>query len=79
MLVDAGRYQTSSDIILDWLQAQAINDLTYTVATHYHADHIEGFLDLFVFSHLPDIAYDRGDNPNYHTAVYDSYIIAASA
>ncbi|MBU1651504.1 MBL fold metallo-hydrolase, partial [bacterium] len=77
MLVDAG-YQNEVYPLQNWLQANGITDFNYTVATHYHADHIGGFLTLFP-SYLPDIAYDRGDNPGYTTATYYNYISAASS
>ncbi|TKJ42443.1 hypothetical protein CEE37_01815 [candidate division LCP-89 bacterium B3_LCP] len=77
MLVDAGWASEPDDIRL-WMQSHGINDLTYTLATHYHADHIGEFLDLYNSGYLPDIAYDRGDNPGYTTQTYYNYIAAAA-
>jgi len=76
MLVDAGP-SMEPDVIRNYLLAQGISDLTYTLATHYHSDHIGEYPDLFNSGYLPNVAYDRGDNPGYGTSIYTAYVNAA--
>jgi len=78
LLVDAGP-SLEPDVVQPYLQAQGIGDLTYTLATHYHSDHIGEFPDLFTSGYLPGIAYDRGDNPGYSSTYYQNYVAAAGA
>ncbi len=78
LMVDSG-YDLEPDVVQSWLQSQGISNLDYTVATHYHADHIGEFVDMFNSGWLPTTAaYDRGDNPGYTTQTYYNYIAAAA-
>jgi beta-lactamase superfamily II metal-dependent hydrolase len=78
LLVDSG-YDLEPDVVQSWLQSHGIADLDYTIATHYHADHIGEFVDMFNSGWLPTTAaYDRGDNPGYTTQTYNNYIAAAA-
>ena len=65
ILIDAGTETEDPDIIAemiaDFLIAEGIESLTYTLATHFHLDHISAFTPLFEdHGFLPEIAFDRG-------------------
>ncbi|TKJ37934.1 hypothetical protein CEE37_13295 [candidate division LCP-89 bacterium B3_LCP] len=82
LLVDSGKDRSSVvTAIATYLEdSLEIYDLDYTLATHYHDDHIGGFIDLFnLYGYLPDTAFDRGSNPGYHSQTYADYINAAGA
>lgn len=83
LLVDAGSETYGGDsaaaIIGTYLVEQGIDSLFYTLATHFHDDHINGFTTLFeAYGYQPVIAYDRGspglDTLWYNCAHYDDYI-----
>jgi|GEM_PF-6592457 len=77
LLVDAGP-EIGADPLQAYFQAQGLTGLTHTVATHYHADHIGEFPDLFTSGWLPDSAWDRGNNPGYSSASYTNYAATAA-
>lgn len=46
MLIDCGHAETGG-VVLDYLAAIGIDHLNYALLTHYHNDHIGGFLQVF--------------------------------
>jgi beta-lactamase superfamily II metal-dependent hydrolase len=83
LLVDVGSEVFSPDstasLISSYLVEQGIDSLSYTLATHFHDDHINAFLRLFqTYGYSPQIAYDRGspgiDTVWYNCASYRRYI-----
>ena len=83
LLVDAGSVtyggNSAAETINAYLVEHQINSLTYTLATHFHDDHINAYTTLFdAFGYTPQIAYDRGapgvDSTWSNFDSYDSYI-----
>ena len=77
VLIDAGYTGKGTGTVLPYLQSRGIESLDYTVASHYHVDHIGG-LDEVVNAigrdSLKVAAYDRGYN--YNTLAYTQYVTA---
>ena len=77
VLIDAGYTGEGTGTVWPYLQSRGIRSLDYTVASHYHVDHIGG-LDEVVNAmgrdSLKVAAYDRGYN--YNTQAYTQYINA---
>jgi len=73
MLIDSGKNGNEFNI-LNFMNTHNITHLNYTLASHYHEDHI-GSLD-YVLSYFPvDKALDRGGG--YTTTAYTNYVTAA--
>lgn len=75
LLFDGGPNGRGNSVIVPFLQANGIDYLDYTVASHYHADHVGG-LDEVAAQIDIGVAYDRGWS--YTTATYTSYANAVS-
>ena len=73
ILIDGGPANKGNNIIIPYLSTLSINKLNFTIATHYHADHIGG-LDEVILNLNPDICYDRGES--YNTTQFYEYINA---
>lgn len=80
VLIDAGYTGEGTGTVIPYLQSQGMDALDYTVASHYHIDHIGG-LDEVVNTLGRDsirvAAYDRGYN--YTTQAYTQYVNAVGA
>jgi len=77
LLFDAGDNGKGNAIVNPYLTNLGILQLTYAVASHYHADHIGG-LDEVIYGTGVDVAcYDRGWS--YTTQTYQSYASASGA
>jgi beta-lactamase superfamily II metal-dependent hydrolase len=83
LLVDAGSEVLEPDstaaLINAYLVEQGIDTIKYTLATHFHDDHINAFLKLFQsYGYAPQTAYDRGspgiDPTWYNCAAYWRYM-----
>ena len=83
VLIDAGSETVTGDsiaqLISGYLTGHGITSLDYTIATHFHQDHINAFIPLFNdYGYLPQTAFDRGapgvDSSWYNCGCYDDYI-----
>ena len=77
-LIDAGSAGDGLGDILPKLNQLGITQLDFSVATHWHSDHMGGFAELRYNGFWPVVAYDRGLDPslagqftynNYHAAM----------
>jgi beta-lactamase superfamily II metal-dependent hydrolase len=73
ILIDGANATKGNNIINPYLTGLGISKLNFTVASHYHADHIGG-LDEVILRFNPDICYDRGDS--YSSYQFSEYITA---
>jgi beta-lactamase superfamily II metal-dependent hydrolase len=82
-LVDAGSETFGGDsaaaLIGSYLAEEGIDSLTYSLATHFHDDHINGFTTLYdTYGYQPQAAFDRGspgiDTLWYNCSSYPAYI-----
>jgi competence protein ComEC len=73
ILIDGANATKGNNIINPYLSALGINKLNFTIASHYHADHIGG-LDEVILRLNPDTCYDRGDS--YSSYQFSEYITA---
>jgi competence protein ComEC len=76
VLIDAGNTGRGAGVVLPYLRNLGITSVDYTVATHFHSDHIGG-LDEVVngvggSSHILIAAFDRGGD--YDSGAYRDYI-----
>lgn len=71
MLVDAGNNGRGTTVVNPYLASLGITELTYMVATHYHADHIGGLDEVYLGTGVSVACYDRGWD--YTTQTYSSY------
>ncbi len=71
MLVDAGNNGRGNSVVNPHLASLGITELTYMVASHYHADHIGGLDEVYVGTGVSVACYDRGWD--YTTQTYASY------
>jgi beta-lactamase superfamily II metal-dependent hydrolase len=77
MLIDAGTTGKGTGIVLPYLQSRGIKALDYTVASHYHSDHIGGLdevINTLTRDSLKVAGYDRGWS--YITQAYTQYATA---
>jgi beta-lactamase superfamily II metal-dependent hydrolase len=84
ILIDASWTDYGYSTVYPFLQNLGITHLDYTIATHYHDDHIGG-MDEVIYSlsggtgHNESIlgyCYDRGDSSPPSNAVYNGYVTA---
>ncbi len=62
MLVDGGNPGQGASIVKPFLQSQGLTTLSYSVATHFHTDHMGGMDEVFNGGFKPLLAaYDRGN------------------
>jgi competence protein ComEC len=73
ILIDGANATKGNNIINPYLSALGINKLNFTIASHYHADHIGG-LDEVILRLNPDTCYDRGES--YSSYQFSEYITA---
>jgi beta-lactamase superfamily II metal-dependent hydrolase len=78
LLIDAGPQGMGSSRVVPRLKALGITSLDYTVASHYHADHIGGLPEVMKSGFRPIVAYDRGAAAK-PTQTYPDYVAAAGA
>ncbi|MCK5037885.1 MAG: lamin tail domain-containing protein, partial [Thermoplasmata archaeon] len=80
MLVDGGDTGAGAHI-LDVLAAHGLSELKYTVATHYHADHIGGLDEVINglggSTQITNASYDRGDT--YESQAFTDYVDATGS
>jgi beta-lactamase superfamily II metal-dependent hydrolase len=80
VLVDAGYTGQGNATVIPYLQSRGIDALDYTVASHYHVDHIGGMDEVVNSLGVDSIrvaAYDRGWS--YTTQAYTQYTTAVGA
>ena len=74
MLIDSG-WGDTAPVVRSYLLSQGVDDLDYHIATHYHADHIGGIVELVDMGvEIDEAAYDRGWS--YSTLTYSNYVVA---
>lgn len=75
LLVDGGDEGNGSAHILPLLRNLGVSSLDYTVASHYHSDHIGGLDEVIAgiggSTHIISAAYDRGGS--YGTGAFKNY------
>jgi len=77
VLIDAGYTGKGTGTVIPYLQSRGIRSLDYTIASHYHVDHIGGMdevVNTLSRDSIKVAAYDRGWN--YTTQAYTQYITA---
>jgi len=77
LLFDGGDNHEGDDVVIPFLQSRGITSLDYTVASHYHADHISGLEEVLNTIPVTGAVYDRGWS--YTTTTYYNYVAAAGA
>jgi competence protein ComEC len=86
VLIDAGMTYYGNSTVYPLLQNLGITHLDYTIATHYHEDHIGG-LDEVIYAlsgsgsndSILGWCYDRGDSSPPTNQIYTGYANAASS
>lgn len=86
VLVDAGMTGYGSGAVYPYLQSLGITHLDYTIATHYHEDHIGG-MDEVIYAlsgygsndSILSYCYDRGDSTPPSNDIYSGYANATSS
>jgi beta-lactamase superfamily II metal-dependent hydrolase len=77
MMIDSGWDYTASSVRA-YMIFQGVGDLDYHIATHYHADHIGGIVELVDAGvDIQKAAYDRGWS--YTTQTYSDYVAAVGS
>jgi beta-lactamase superfamily II metal-dependent hydrolase len=80
VLIDAGYTGKGTGTVIPYLQSRGITGLDYTIASHYHIDHIGGLDEVINTLGRDSIrvaCYDRGWD--YTTAAYTQYVNAAGS
>jgi beta-lactamase superfamily II metal-dependent hydrolase len=80
VLIDAGYTGQGTGTVIPYLRSRGITGLDYTVASHYHIDHIGGLDEVINTLGRDSIrvaCYDRGWN--YTTAAYTQYVNATGS
>ncbi len=77
-LIDAGNSTKGNNVIIPYLNSTGVSTyaLNFTIASHYHADHIGG-LDEVINQFNPAYCYDRGES--YNSQQFTQYINSAGA
>lgn len=86
VLIDAGMTNYGSNTVYPFLQSLGITHLDYTIATHYHEDHIGG-MDEVIYAlsgygsndSILNYCYDRGDSTPPSNNIYTGYASAAGS
>jgi beta-lactamase superfamily II metal-dependent hydrolase len=79
-LIDAGNAGDGLGDILPKLNQLGVTQLDFSVATHWHSDHMGGFAELRYNGFWPVVAYDRGLDPSLATQfTYSNYHAAMGA
>ncbi len=86
VLIDAGMTNYGSSTVYPYLHNLGITHLDYTIATHYHEDHIGG-MDEVIYAlsgygrndSILNYCYDRGDSTPPSNDIYTGYTSAASS
>lgn len=86
VLIDAGMTGYGGNTVYPFLQDLGIAHLDYTIATHYHEDHIGG-LDEVIYAlsgfgsndSILNWCYDRGDSSPPSNQIYTDYTSAAGS
>ena len=75
-LIDAGNQGKGNNTIIPYLNSLNVNSLNFTIASHYHADHIGG-LDEVINHFKPTLTacYDRGGT--YNSNQFTQYVNSA--
>lgn len=81
VLIDGGNPGDGLNVVVPWLQSHGVNGLEYSVATHWHADHVGGMDEVFNIPGLkPTIAaYDRGNTSIPSTVQVNQYLAAVAS
>ncbi|HVP58520.1 MAG TPA: MBL fold metallo-hydrolase [bacterium] len=80
VLIDAGDTGKGTGKVLPYLQSRGIKSLDYTIASHYHSDHVGGMdevINALTRDSLKVAAYDRGWS--YTTQAYTQYATAVGS
>jgi beta-lactamase superfamily II metal-dependent hydrolase len=77
-LIDAGNSTKGNNVITPYLNSTGVSTyaLNFTIASHYHADHIGG-LDEVINQFNPTYCYDRGES--YNSQQFSQYLNSAGA
>jgi beta-lactamase superfamily II metal-dependent hydrolase len=86
VLIDAGMTNYGASTVYPFLQNLGITHLDYTIATHYHEDHIGG-MDEVIYAlssfgsndSILNWCYDRGDSTPPSNNIYTGYASAAGS
>ncbi len=86
VLVDAGMTNYGNSTVAPFIRSLGITHLDYTIATHYHEDHIGG-LDEVIYNlsgfgsndSIINYCYDRGDSTPPSNNIYTGYASAAGS
>jgi beta-lactamase superfamily II metal-dependent hydrolase len=77
VLVDGGGSRCG--LVVQTLDALGVGDLDYTIASHYHEDHIGCAAEILARRDVRRVAYDRGASPPTDSTgsdTYDAYVAA---
>lgn len=72
-LFDCGSNGEGAGVVVPLLNSLNINQLDYSSASHYHADHLGGFDEIWDAGIASTICYDRGNINEPTTASYSDY------
>lgn len=71
LLFDAGDNGKGNSVVVPYLNALGIGQLTHIAVSHYHADHLGGVDEVYTAKGVSGWVYDRGWS--YTTATYNTY------
>lgn len=80
VLIDGGDAGDGNGTVRPYLASLGVTSLQYSIATHWHADHIGGMDEVFNAGLKPTIAaYDRGDTSIPSTVQVSQYLAAVAS
>ncbi|MFH1143016.1 MAG: MBL fold metallo-hydrolase [Candidatus Eisenbacteria bacterium] len=77
LLFDGGDNGKGNNVINPYLAGRGISEITYMIASHYHADHVGGLDEVYNGTGVTTACYDRGWS--YTTQTYQGYANAVAS